>query len=248
MNQYLLPVCSRYLSTASGSRSMSKEIQLYELAEQDYNVLEEKISANPGLITMKDTNDRFLLHWAALRGRELLVEELLKKAPDQLEATDDTNATPLILATLGGHLGTVRLLAAKGASVNHKNWQGHSSLQYACSKGHTEICKFLVEHGADINITDNRSDTPLHRVASQGRLELLRYLLEHSAKVDIQNAEGNTPLAIACEDEQNSCALLLVDHGASVTVQNKEKKTPLDLAKPGLRRNLKTKLGIADDE
>ncbi|XP_053681913.1 26S proteasome non-ATPase regulatory subunit 10-like [Sabethes cyaneus] len=227
--------------------TVNKEMPLYDLAQQDYHVLEEMISTKPSLITQKDSNDRFLLHWAALRGRELMVEELLKKAPEQLDAEDDTSATPLILATLGGHLSTVRLLVAKGATVNHRNWQGHSSLQYACSKGHLEIVKHLLEQGgADVNVVDKRNDTPLHRVASQGRVEILKYLLERSAAVDVQNAEGNTPLHLACEDEQTACALLLVERGASGTVHNKEQKTPLDLAKPGLRRNLKTKLGISD--
>ncbi|XP_058829642.1 26S proteasome non-ATPase regulatory subunit 10-like isoform X2 [Topomyia yanbarensis] len=223
----------------------STEMPLYDLAQQDYHVLEEMITTKPALITQKDSNDRFLMHWAALRGRNLLVEELLKKAPEQLDATDDTGATPLVLAALGGHLSTARVLVAKGATVNHRNGQGHSSLQYACSKGH--VVKYLIEQGADINVRDNRNDTSLHRVASQGRLEILKYLLEHSAQVDCQNAEGNTPLHLACEDEQNSCAILLVEHGASGSVENKEKKTPLDLARPGLRRTLKTKLGIGDE-
>lgn len=84
----------------------------------------------------------------------MLVEELLKRTPEQLEATDDTNATPLVLATLGGHLSTVRMLVARGANVNHKNWQGHSALQYACSKGHFEVgwmtlmdSQFIFVHG-----------------------------------------------------------------------------------------------------
>ncbi|XP_058445232.1 26S proteasome non-ATPase regulatory subunit 10-like [Malaya genurostris] len=227
--------------------AVGAEMPLHDLAQQDYHVLEEMITTKPTLITKKDSNDRFLMHWAALRGRDLLVEELLKKAPEQLDATDDTGATPLILATLGGHLGSARILVAKGATVNHRNGQGHSALQYACSKGHLEIVKYLIEQGADINVKDNRNDTSLHRVASQGRHEILKYLLEHSAHADCQNAEGNTPLHLACEDEQNSCAILLVEHGAPGSIENKEKKTPLDVARPGLRRILKTKLGIGDE-
>lgn len=84
-------------------------------------------------------------------------------------------------------------------------------------------------------------------MASQGRAEILKYLLDHKAEVNVQNAEGNTALHLACEDEQSACAMLLVEHGASGTIQNKEKKTPLDLAKPGLKRNLKNKLGISDE-
>lgn len=40
---------------------------------------------------------------------------------------------------------------------------------------------------------------------------------------------------------------MLLDKGANIDIQNKEEKTPLDLCKPGLRRQIKTKLGIKDD-
>jgi 26S proteasome non-ATPase regulatory subunit 10 len=55
----------------------------------------------------------------------------------EVDIVDDTNATPLVLATLGGHLETVKMLLAKGANINHKNWQGHSAFQVS-------IVKFLL--------------------------------------------------------------------------------------------------------
>lgn len=47
--------------------------------------------------------------------------------------------TPLILAASAGRLAVVHTLLGKGADVNAKNQEGHSALQYACSKGWREV-------------------------------------------------------------------------------------------------------------
>lgn len=190
-----------------------------------------------------------LIHWAALQGRDRLFELLLQYSDCPIDDEDDTQATPLILAALGGHLLIVKLLITKGVDINHKNGQGHSALQYACSKGWKEIVLFLCENGADINIRDKRNDTPLHRLATTGRVEIMRLLLEGNTKPEVNcvNSEGSTPLHIVCEDENSSCALLLIANGADVNVLNKEKKSPLDMCKPALRRQIKEKLNIKDE-
>lgn len=141
-------------------------------------------------------NDRLLLHWAALGGRDHLLEFIFAQPnPPAVDIVDDTNASPLILATLKGSLHCVKLLLAKGADVNLKNWQGHSPFQYACSKGYQDVAEFLLQNGADPNIKDNRNDTPLHRLASQGRSELMKLVLDQPGiDVNAQNKEGNTPL------------------------------------------------------
>ncbi|XP_063705698.1 26S proteasome non-ATPase regulatory subunit 10-like [Culicoides brevitarsis] len=228
----------------------NEKIDLYALSQQDYYVLEEAVKENPKILTHKDSNDRLLHHWAALGGRDRLLEHLysLSNAPD-IDVEDDTKATPLILATLKGSLPCVKFLVSKGANVNAKNWQGHSPFQYACSKGHKDIVEFLLTAGADPNVRDDRNDVPLHRLASLGRTEIMKLLFDWKGKLDVnvQNKEGSTPLHLACEDEQIQCAMMLLEKGANVEIQNKEKKTPLDLCKPGLRRQIKTKLGIADE-
>lgn len=40
---------------------------------------------------------------------------------------------------------------------------------------------------------------------------------------------------------------MLIDKGARIDIENKEKQTALDVCKPGLRRQIKTKLGISDE-
>jgi ankyrin repeat protein len=66
-----------------------------------------------------------------LAGRENLVDYILKNSNPDIDAKDDSEATSLILAVLGGHFGVVQLLVSKGADVNAKKQGGHTSLQYA---------------------------------------------------------------------------------------------------------------------
>lgn len=83
-------------------------------------------------------NSRLLIHWAALGGNENLVDFLLNSG-SSVDPKDDTNCTPLILAASAGRYEVVKLLASRGADVNHKTNRGQSSLHYVCSKGHIEV-------------------------------------------------------------------------------------------------------------
>lgn len=147
-------------------------------------------------------NLRSLLHWTVLSGRDRLFEFLGKqliKAGDLekfINMEDDTKATPLILAVLGGNLEIVKHLLNHGANINHRNWQGHSALQYACSKSKHDIVHLLLERNADVNIVDHRGDTCLHRLASIGCEAMITVLLKHPELrvLNAQNSEGNTAL------------------------------------------------------
>lgn len=216
---------------------------MLKIVNQDLYAFEEALVANPVLPSLKDKNERSLLHWTALNGLEHHVEHLLALNSLNIESQDDTAATPLILATLKGNENIVKMLVEKGANINVQNWQGHSPLQYACSRGWQDIVIYLLDMGADINVKDKRGDTSIHRLASLGRSELLKIFLNKcTPNLNAQNAEGNTALHIACEDNEVACALLLVENKADLSILNKAEQTPLDLCKPGgLRRTLTEK-------
>lgn len=79
-----------------------------------------------------------LIHWAVLSGNLKLVTYLIELG-SPVNPLDDTDTTPLILASSAGHPEIVKLILEKDNDVNHKSINGHSSLQYAASKGWTEV-------------------------------------------------------------------------------------------------------------
>lgn len=216
---------------------------LMQIASEDFIESESKILEDTSLVTQKDANHRSILHWAAVLGKERLVEFLLKFKDCQLDDGDDTNATPLILATLKGSLPICRILIERGANVNHQNLNGHTAVKYAGSKNHKELLHYLLDCGGDPNSRDHLGDTPLHRVSSMEHHECLRILLTHPKSspiilINAQNNIGSTPLHLACDEDDATGALMLIDHGASTEILNKEKSSPLDVCKPALRRKL----------
>ncbi|XP_028136944.1 26S proteasome non-ATPase regulatory subunit 10 [Diabrotica virgifera virgifera] len=214
---------------------------IYDAAHKgDFEYVSQKIEEDPLIIKAPDSSKRLLIHWAVLSGNVKLVTHLLELG-SSVNPSDDTDMTPLILASSAGHTEVVKLLLKKCDDVNHKNAQGHSSLQYAASKGWTEICALLLEKGADVNIKDERGSTPLHRAASKGLLSVLGLLLSSSdIKVNVKDIYGNTPLHYACEEDRKEAAVMLVDHRADVEIKNREDKSCLDLCTPVLARLLKS--------
>ncbi|KAG5684571.1 hypothetical protein PVAND_013796 [Polypedilum vanderplanki] len=236
-----------YKYSIKQSAKIVSNMDFYNLSQQDFHVLEEKFNEDPEILKNKDSNDRLLLHWACLAGREQLVDHILKNSMPEIDSKDDTEATPLILSVLGGHYGLVQSLVSKGADVNAKKQGGHSALQYAVSKGFKNIVEFLLKNKANVNITDDRNDTPLHRAATLGRLAIAKILIENGANVNCQNRELNTPLHLALEDEQVEIGYLLLDNGADYKLLNRAKQTAIDLCKPNIKRQVKEKYGKGDD-
>ncbi|CAH0723418.1 unnamed protein product, partial [Brenthis ino] len=204
----------------------------------DFNQVKVDIDSDETLLTTVDSNNRLLIHWAALGGNDYLVDFLIEKG-SPIDPVDDTFCTPLILASSAGRLEVVRLLIGKGANVNHKNNRGQASLHYACSKGHKEISKLLIESDADVSNVDVLGATPLHRAASLGRTDIVEILLKSpNLKLDLCDSMGCTALYLSCEEDREAVASMLVKAGASVHVKNKEGKTPLDVCSTKLKNIL----------
>lgn len=227
---------------------------LMNLAAEDFNELESKIMEDKSLVAQKDANHRTILHWAALKGREQLVEFLLKFGECQVDEPDDTNLTPLLLAVLKGSLPICKMLIERGANINQCNAKGQSAVKYAASKNHIEVLNYLLDQGANPNLRCDFGEQALHRVAAMGRHQCLDILLTHpksepTLKIDMQNCDGNTALHLACEADDAKSVMMLLKSGASPDPLNLEKRKAQDLAKPYLSKMIsKFVQGEAQDE
>ncbi|KAJ8728142.1 hypothetical protein PYW08_016527 [Mythimna loreyi] len=205
----------------------------------DFNQVKVKVEEDNALIHTPDSNRRLLIHWAALSGNENLVSYLLDLG-SPVDPMDDTNSTPLMLASAAGRVDVVKLLIYKGADINKKTMiRKQSPLHYACSKGHLELAKLLIDFGADVNAADVTGATPLQRAAAQGRSAIVALLLKSpEIKIDICDVTGSTALHLACDEDREAVARLLVDAGASLKLANKNNMTALDLSSTKLRKIL----------
>jgi ankyrin repeat protein len=120
---------------------MARQNTIFESAHKgDFDLIKNRLEEDPSLLSKVDENDRILLHWCSVGGSFKLAT-LLVELGSPIDPRDDTDTTPLILASSAGHAEIVNLLLEKGANVNHQSCEGHSALQYAASKGWLSVCQ-----------------------------------------------------------------------------------------------------------
>ena len=168
-----------------------------------------------------------------------------------VSATNSDGATPLYVASAKGHDSIVRLLLARGASIEQpRTPTGATPLFIACFEGHEMCARVLLEHGAvpDAANIDSRSGEhgrgdfalymlggPVGRQSDAPsckaplRKPIAKLLLEHRATVD-KMFRSFTPLVRALEqaDSQGRLGLvaLLLEHGADANQRVGENDAP----------------------
>ncbi|KAK8660542.1 hypothetical protein V6N13_051465 [Hibiscus sabdariffa] len=167
------------------------------------------------------------LCFAALRGDDLLLHELLKKG-HRANESDNDGRTPLHIAASKGNENCVLLLLDYNADPNSKDSEGSVPLWEAILAGHDQLAKLLKENGADINAGDvghfaciaaeqndlnllkeivryggdvkrprDNGYTALHVAVCEGNIEIVKFLLEQGANIDKPDIEGWTPRGLA---------------------------------------------------
>ena len=96
-----------------------------------------------------------------------LVKTLILEHKADVNARDNTNATPLHVAALCGKEEVALVLIKEfQCDINVKGFRGRSLLHSACGGGNMNLVKTLIlEHKADVNARDNTNATPLHVAA-----------------------------------------------------------------------------------
>jgi ankyrin repeat protein len=121
----------------------------------------------------KDSSDNTPLHYAAASGFIECIDLLIKHGAD-VNAFNSWKITPITIAMLNNHNGTVkRLLQEPGIDVNGKDDKGRTLLSMTMmdisDSSCIEFTKFLLEKGADVNMTDVEGNCPLVLLAPKLR-------------------------------------------------------------------------------
>ena len=176
-------------------------------------------------------NDPLPLYYASLGGFYELVEQLVGKHPEHINARGGRLVTPLVAALRGKYFEVAELLHRHGADVNVLGDMGCTPLHVAWVVEPVDVPRWLLDHGASVNTQDKLLYTPLHCAASSGRLEAARQLIERNADIHIRAEDGMSPLHVAAihwvKGDQDDIMQVLLDHGANPNARDDNNATPL---------------------
>ena len=135
-----------------------------------------------------------------------VAEVLIRWPKTNVEFRTAKDESPLMLASLKGHLGLVKKLVERGGDVNKPGW---TPLHYAATNGHLEIMNLLLENHAYIDAESPNKTTPLMMAAQYGTPSAVKLLLEAGADVTLRNELGLNAIDFAHRGKRGDSAELI---------------------------------------
>ena len=173
------------------------------------------------------------LYYAAFCGFYDLVEILIKRHPEQVNARGGRIVSPLPAALSKRHFHVANLLYTHGAFVDVQGQYKYTPLHVASFTDNVDIMRWLLDHGADTNSRSLSLYTPLYEAAQARHLEAVQVLLEHNVDINSQSIYGDTPLYGTLtgygQDEKAVPIIIrrLLEHGADPNIPRVSHRTPL---------------------
>ena len=149
----------------------------------------------------------------------------------------NTDRSPLIVASHRGYVHIVKTLIDREADVNLQDRDGSTPLSTASRSEHLEIVKILIEAGADVNLQDRFGRTPLSKTSYYGHVEVVKILIEAGADVNrgtplltaisrLRNL-SDIDLQLIQESQDIIISKALLEAGANINAVDKDGNTAL---------------------
>ena len=127
-----------------------------------------------------------------------------------------------------GELDCLRLLAANGIDLRHKDALGMAASHLAAKYNHAHILEFLFEMGVPLNEYCAGGKLPWHYACESGSLDAVRLISGHFVDLSMPDVlEGNTGAHLAAKHDRLACLKLLERLGV-----------PVGLVRNGLQRSV----------
>ena len=156
-------------------------------------------------ITYKDKNNITLLHIAAFKGEDEIVEILINNNNifDTINIKDIYGRLPINYSIIEGQINSFLFLLPK-TDINTVDINNNNLLHYAVnSKGNGLLFTLkLIEKKIDLNYINNNGDSPIMLIAKNNpkeNIRLLLLLLKYNVNVNIINKEGQSFYSIMGE-------------------------------------------------
>jgi ankyrin repeat protein len=146
------------------------------------------------------------------RSTAATIASLLLAHGAMANAFDRSGVAPIHHAAASGNEEVIKVLLARGVSVNVK--------KRAIDASESKTSSLDSMAGA----------TPLHYAARERQVSTAKFLLDHKANIDARTAEGATPLLMAVAFHDMELAQLLIARGANVNIAAKDGASPVIVA------------------
>ncbi|XP_059658089.1 potassium channel AKT1-like [Cornus florida] len=200
---------------------------LQHLKEQRDPMMEGILTNTEHMLTHGRMDLPLSLCFAATRGDDLLLHQLLRRGLDPNEL-DSNGRTALHISSSKGSVECVGLLIDYGANPNKKDSEGNVPLWDAILGRHEPVIKLLVDNGATISSGDVGQFACF--AVEQNNLDLLRDIIHYGGDVTLLNSMGTTALHTAISEENTEIVKFLVEQGADIDNADVHGWTPRALA------------------
>lgn len=172
----------------------------------------------------------------SVKKNDLQAVEAALKNDANVNTTDNSKRSLLLIATNNSHLEMAKLLVKYKADVNQQAENLDSPFLFAGASGQTELVKLFLENGARFDVFNRYNGSALIPACERGHVETVRLLANtQNYPLDHINRLGWTALmeAVVLGDgskKYQEIIQILKDAGAKIDIPDHDGKTPLQHA------------------